>query len=74
MSANFPSPLSLNGRRYFWRSELEAHKRALAGLPFENQVDAPDVLVPVRQAAVEFGVCVRTISRRIAESRAPASA
>ena len=69
MSAKFPCPLSINGRHYFLRADLERHKHELAGLPFER-VEAPAELIPIRQAAAEFGVSVKTITRRISESRA----
>jgi hypothetical protein len=67
MSHKFPSPVTQNGRMFFWRSHLEAHKRALAGLPFEVDPQ-PDVLVTAAQAAIEFGVCRRTIGRRVVEA------
>jgi len=38
-------------------------------LPFEVDPE-PDVLVTAAQAAVEFGVCRRTIGRRVVESQA----
>jgi hypothetical protein len=66
MSHNFPAAVTLKGRMFFWRSHLEAHKKALAGLPFDDNPQ-PDVLVPASQAAAEFGVCRRTIGRRVFE-------
>ncbi len=67
MSHKFPSPITQNGRLFFWRSHLEAYKKALAGLPFEADPQ-PDVLVPAAKVATEFGVCRRTLGRRVAES------
>jgi hypothetical protein len=72
MSAKFPSVIEQKGRRFVRRSDAEAYKRSLAGLPFEPDQNAPEVLVPVKQFAAELGVCVRTVGRRIAESHAPA--
>jgi hypothetical protein len=70
MSARFPKIIEQKGRRFVLRSDAEAYKRALAGLPFESDLNAPEVLVPVRQFASELGVCVRTLGRRIVETRA----
>jgi hypothetical protein len=56
------------------RTDAEAYKLALAGLPFEADQNAPEVLIPVKQFAAELGVCVRTVGRRIAESQASAAA
>jgi hypothetical protein len=64
MSHKFPAPVNQNGRMFLWRSHLEAHKKKLAGLPFEVDPQ-PDALVTAAQAAVEFGVCRRTIGRRV---------
>lgn len=69
MSAKVPSTVNQNGRRYFWRREIERYKKELAGLPLPEDTPAPDILVPARQFASELGVCVRTLGRRIAESR-----
>jgi hypothetical protein len=74
MSHKFPSPITQNGRLYFWRSQLEAHKRELAGLPPLNEPDVIDVLVPAAQAASEFGFGRRTLGRRIAENQASEAA
>jgi hypothetical protein len=65
MSHKFPAPVTQNGRLYFWRSQLERHKRKLAGLPLDNGPKTPDVLVPAAQAAAEFGFGRRTLGRRI---------
>jgi hypothetical protein len=55
---------------FFWRSELEAYKRALAGLPPKApDLEVVDVLVPAAPAAAEFGVGRRTIGRRVAEAK-----
>ena len=70
MSVKFPTIIEQKGRRYVPRSEAEKYKKALAGLPFEADQNAPEMLVPVRQFAAELGVCVRTVGRRIAESQA----
>jgi hypothetical protein len=72
MSTKFPSPIPINGRNFFSRRALEAHKSALAGLP-EKAAEGPDVFVPARQVAAEFGVCVRTITRWTADSQAAAA-
>jgi len=66
MSYNFPAAVTLKGRMFFWRSHLEAYKRALAGLPFDEDPQ-PDVLVPASRAAADLGVCRRTIGRRVVE-------
>jgi hypothetical protein len=71
MSVSFPRVIDQSGRRFFLRSALDAYKMALAGLPYEKPTE-PEELVPIRQAAHELGVCVRTLGRRIAESRATA--
>jgi hypothetical protein len=68
MSVRFPLIIEQKGRRFVRRSDAEAYKRALAGLPFETDPNAPEVLVPMKQFAAELGVCVRTVGRRIAES------
>jgi hypothetical protein len=68
MSHKFPSPVQQHGRMYFWRSELEAYKRALAGLPPTDNPNAVDMLVPAAQAASEFGFGRRTLGRRVAAS------
>ena len=70
MSTKFPHVIEQKGRRFVRRADAEAYKKALAGLPFEADANAPEVLVPVKQFAAELGVCVRTIGRRIAESQA----
>jgi hypothetical protein len=62
----FPTPVRQNGRIYFLRSSLEAHKRALAGLP-PVDFQGIDALVPAPRAATELGVGRRTIGRRVAE-------
>jgi hypothetical protein len=69
MSVKFPQVIEQKGRRFVRRSDAEAYKLALAGLPFEIDQNAPEVLVPVKQFAAELGVCVRTVGRRILESR-----
>lgn len=56
-----------NGRIYFLRSEIEAHKRRLAGLPAQPFV-GPDQLVPITQTGS------RTLKRAIAAARAEAAA
>jgi len=70
MSAKFPPVIEQKGRRFVRRSDAEAYKLSLAGLPFEADQNAPEVLVPVKQFAAELGVCVRTVGRRIAEAAA----
>jgi hypothetical protein len=57
---------------YFWRSQLEAHKRELAGLPFDENPPL-DVLVPASEAAADFGIGRRTIGRRVVERQADAA-
>jgi YbbR domain-containing protein len=74
MSATFPAIIEQNKRRFVRRSDVEAYKRALAGLPFEPDPKAPEMLIPVKQFAAELGVCVRTIGRRIAESKTSVAA
>ena len=74
MSAQFPHVIEQKGRQFIRRTDAEAYKKALAGLPFEADANAPEVLVPVKQFAAELGVCVRTIGRRIAEAQASEAA
>jgi hypothetical protein len=69
MSATVPEILVLNKRRYAWRSKIERHKAELAGIPFQDRTDAPDVLVPIKRFAAELGVSVRTVERRIVDAR-----
>ena len=68
MSQKFPIPVKQNGRLYFWRSQLETHKRQLAGLPPLDSLGMVDVLVLAAQVASEFGFGRRTLGRRVAES------
>jgi hypothetical protein len=69
MFAIIPDILELNKRRYAWRSRIERYKAELAGIPFQDRPDAPDVLVPIKKFAAELGVSVRTVERRIVEAR-----
>jgi len=73
MSVRFPTIVEQKGRRFVRRSDAEAYKRALAGLPFESDPSAPELLVPMRVFAAELGVCVRTVGRRIVESQKAAT-
>jgi hypothetical protein len=69
MPPRFPLPVRQCGRLFFWRSQLEAHKRTLAGLPPKApDPDLVDVLVPAVETAAEFGIGRRTIGRRVAEA------
>jgi hypothetical protein len=69
MSPKFPLPVRQRGRLFFWRSHVEAYKRALAGLPPKAlDPDLVDVLLPAAALAAEFGVGRRTIGRRVAEA------
>jgi hypothetical protein len=66
----FPNLIEHGSRRFFFRSGIERYKAKLAGIPFRDDPDAgPDVMVPIKIFALEMGVTVRTIERRIAESR-----
>jgi hypothetical protein len=57
------------GRWRFWRSEIEAHKRALAGLPeLPIDPDKPDFLVDAKTVSAEFGFNRRTLGRRVKEA------
>jgi hypothetical protein len=71
MSPRFsPTPVYQNGRMYFWRSEIERHKRQLAGLPpLEPNPDVIDVLVPAARTASEFGWGRRSLGRQVVESQ-----
>jgi hypothetical protein len=69
MAIPFPNPVRQNGRLYFFRSQLEAYKRALAGLP-PVEFEGPEVLVPSNPVCLEFGVGRRTLGRRIKASQA----
>jgi len=75
MMVKFPTPVrQAGGRLYFWRSQLEAYKRALAGLPApEIDPSKPDVLIPAKDAAAEFGFGRRTLGRRVLASERSAS-
>jgi hypothetical protein len=70
MSATFPTIVEQKRRRFVRRRDAEKYKHELAGLPFQDEATAPEVLVPLRVFAGELGLCVRTLGRRIAESRA----
>ena len=70
MSPTFPPIVEQKRRRFVRRRDAEKYKHELAGLPFQADPNAPEVLVPVRVFAGELGLCVRTLGRRIAESRA----
>ena len=63
----FPAPRAINGRLFFVRSEVEAYKRELAGLPPLPQASVIE-MVPAKKLAEELGVGRRTIGRRVAES------
>jgi hypothetical protein len=66
----FPNVIEQKGRRFFSRRSIEHYKATLAGIPFQDHLGAgPDVLVPIRAFATQMGVCVRTIGRRIEETR-----
>jgi hypothetical protein len=58
----FPKAVLQNGRNFFFRHQIEDHKRALAGLP---PVEPPAVLelVPAAQVAAEYGFGRRTLGR-----------
>ena len=74
MSPNFPLPVRQRGHLYFWRSDLEGYKSALAGLPPKELDDNEiDVLVPAAKVAIEFGFCRRTLGRRVLEAEAAKS-
>ena len=62
----FPTPVRQNGRMFFFRSHIEAYKRALAGLPLVD-FQGVDSLVPALTVAAELGFGRRTLGRRIAE-------
>jgi hypothetical protein len=68
----FPPVISVNGRNYLWRYDLEVYKAELVRHALGGQsVMAPpsrpghDVLVPLKIAALELGVGRRTIGRRM---------
>jgi hypothetical protein len=65
----FPIPVKERGRWKFWRSEIEAHKRALAGLPeLPIDPDKPDSLVDAKTVSEEFDFNRRTLGRRVKEA------
>jgi hypothetical protein len=68
----FPRPVYINGRSLFWRSEIEAHKAALAGIP-PRPFEGPDELVPMKKFAVELGCHPRTLVRRVLEAEKAAT-
>ena len=69
-TAEFPTPVRINGRLYFHRQALENYKRALLGLsPLADGPHAKVEIVPAAEAAAEFGVGRRTLGRRIANRR-----
>jgi hypothetical protein len=70
MSATFPPIVEQKRRRFVRRRAAEQYKKQLAGLPFHDDPTAPETLIPLRVFAEELGLCVRTLGRRIAESRA----
>lgn len=64
----FPKPVRSKGKRlFFWRSQLEAYKLALAGLP-KKEFEGIDSLVPAAQTASELGFGRRTLGRRVVET------
>jgi hypothetical protein len=69
MPTTFPIPVVQKNRRYFWRRDLEKYKAALAGLPYLEDESKPNVLISARQVSLELGFCVRTLGRRLYESR-----
>jgi hypothetical protein len=65
-TAEFPTPITKNGRKYFLRHHLENYKRALAGLPLIDESSVSVVeFVPAPQAAEELGQSRRTLGRRM---------
>jgi hypothetical protein len=68
----FPTPLEINRRLYFRRTEIETYKQAL--IAWASGVQAPpsdtkstvEEFVPAERVARELGVGRRTIGRRIA--------
>jgi hypothetical protein len=72
MSSLYKKVVRQNGRRYCFRSDVEAEKRDLAGLP-AAPFDGIDTLVTLNQVAREFAVSRRTIGRRIYEAEKAAA-
>ena len=65
-SVKFPDSITLNGRKFFIRHEIENHKRALAGLPLIKEASVSVVeFVPAPQVAEELGQSRRTSGRRM---------
>jgi hypothetical protein len=63
---DFPTPIKSNGKLFFARHEIEAHKRVLLGLPsIDHHPHEPILLVGAVQVAAEFGVHRRTLGRRV---------
>jgi hypothetical protein len=74
-SAEFPSPVTKNGRNYFLRHQLENYKRGLAGLPLIPDCAVAVIeLVPAPQAAEELGHSRRTLGRHMAGAKTTAAA
>jgi hypothetical protein len=63
-----PLSVTICGRHYFPRAELENYKRALAGLPLLPDDRSPIELVPAKQATRELGITRRTLGRRMAKT------
>jgi predicted DNA-binding transcriptional regulator AlpA len=67
---NFPTPVRMNGRLFFLRSELEYYKSKLIAEAVGSSVPAGkpipiEIFVPANEVAKEFGLSRRTIGRRI---------
>jgi hypothetical protein len=68
----FPNIIQVKRKRFAFRSGIERYKAGLAGIPAPASVDLGverDVLVPIKDFAMEMGVCVRTIERWSDEAR-----
>ena len=66
---DFPRPINRNGRKFFMRHQLEAYKRALAGLPPIDGETSVIEFVSAPQVAEELGQSRRTLGRRMAAKK-----
>ena len=67
----FPRLVDIRGRRHVRRADWENFKRHLAGMPpRDDDPNAPEIFVPLKQCAAELGRTVRSIERWLAEDAA----
>ena len=69
LNPEFPRPVSIRGRLFFARSEIERHKAGLLGRVWEPGASFIDTFVPAAEVARELGFGRRTLGRRISAAR-----